>query len=110
MNSSSFTKDHTYTRQYQERGQNLPTSDCHVANEPEQNYQFVPPVSDHHIAPDAQYSKSQNMCNTLQHIILDHTCCQILDPPLIFNISTLDNYSILAKSIKLSVTTNLKSQ
>ena len=30
----------------------------------------------------------------------------ILCPPLIFNISPLDNYSVLAKYIQLSVTTN----
>ena len=52
-------------------GQNSPASDCHDAPEPEQNLQFVPSASDHHIAPYAQYSKSQNMCDTLQHIILD---------------------------------------
>ena len=71
MNLSSFIKDHTYVREYQVRGQNSSASDCHVSPEPEQNPQFVPSASDHHIAPDAQYSKSQNMCNTLQHIILD---------------------------------------
>ena len=65
MNSSSFTKDNMYTRQYQVRGQNSPASDCHVTPEQEQNPQFVPSISDPHIAPDAQYSKSHNMCNTL---------------------------------------------
>ena len=73
------------------RGQNSHVSDCHVAPEPEQNPQFISSTSDHHSVPDAQYSKSQNMCNTLQHIILNHTYCQILHPPLIFNISSLDN-------------------
>ena len=109
MNSCSFTRNHTYARQYQVRGQYSPASDCHVASESEQNPQFVPSVSDHHIAPDAKYSESQNMCNTLQHIILDHTYCQILHPLLIFNIYPLDNCSILAKYIKLPVTTNFKS-
>ena len=79
------------------KGQNSPASNCHAAPEPEQNLQFVPSASDHHITPDAQYSKPQNMCNTLQHIKLDHTYGQILPPPLIFYISPLDNYSILAK-------------
>ena len=83
--------DHIYARQYQARGQNSSASDYHVTPEPEQNPQFIPPASDHHIAPDAQNSKSQNMCNTLQHIILAHTYCQILHSPLIFNISTSDN-------------------
>ena len=61
MNSSSFTKDLTYTRQYQVRGQISSASDWHVAAEPEQNPQFIPSASDHHIAPDAQYSNSQNI-------------------------------------------------
>ena len=65
MNSGSFTKDHTYTRQYQVRGQNSPASDSHVGPEPGQNLQFILSASDHHIAPDAKYSNSQNMCNTL---------------------------------------------
>ena len=52
MNSSSLTKDHTYSGQYQVRGPNSP-------------------ASVHHIAPEGQYSKLQNMCNTLQHIIMD---------------------------------------
>ena len=47
------------------RGHNSPASDCHVTPEQEQNPQFVPSISDPHIAPDAQYSKSHNMCNTL---------------------------------------------
>ena len=46
------------------------------------------------------------MCNTLQQIILDHTYCRILHPPLIFNISPLDNNSMVAKYIKLPVTIN----
>ena len=61
MNSSSFTKDHTYARQYQVRGQHSSASDYHVSPEPEQKPQFIPSASDHHIAPDAQYSKSQNI-------------------------------------------------
>ena len=73
------------------RGQNLPASDFHVAPEPEQNPQFVLSASDHHIAPDTRCSNSENMCNTLQHIILDHTYCWILHPPLTFIISPLDN-------------------
>ena len=52
------------------RGQNLPVSDCHVAPEPEQNPQFFPSASDHHIAPDVQYSISENMCHTLIAFIL----------------------------------------
>ena len=56
MNSTSFTKDNTYARQYQVRGQNSPTSHCHVAFQPKQNPQFVPSLSDHHIASDAQHS------------------------------------------------------
>ena len=73
MNSSFFTKYHTFTRQYQVKRQNSPVSDCYVA-------------------PNAQYSKSQNMCNILQHIVLDLIYCQILHPPLMFTISPLDNF------------------
>ena len=109
MNSTSFTKDHTYARQYQVRGKNSTASHCHVALEPKQNPQFVPSVSDHHIASDAQCSQLQNMCNTLQHILLDHTYCQILHPPLIFNISPMDNCSILAKYITPPVRNTFKS-
>ena len=109
MNSTAFTKDHTYARQYQVREKHSPAADCHVALEPKQNPQFVPSVSDHHIAPDAQYLQSQNMCNTLQHIIFDHNYCQIPHPPLIFNISPMDNCSILAKYITLPVRSSFRS-
>ena len=98
MNSATFTKDHTYARQYQVREKHSAAADCHVALEQKKlNPPFVPSVSDHHIAPDAQYSQSQNMYNTLQHIILDHTYCQRPHPLLIFNISPMDNCSTLAK-------------
>ena len=53
MNSSSFTKGHTYAKQYRVKEQNSSASDCHVVPEPEQNPHFVPSASDHHIAPDA---------------------------------------------------------
>ena len=65
MNSTTFTKDHTYARQYQVREKHSATADCHLTLEPKQNHQVVPSVSDHHIAPDAQYSQSQNMYNAV---------------------------------------------
>ena len=51
MNYGSFTKAHTYARQYQVRGKrtNSSASDCHVAPETEQSSQFVPSTIDYHI-------------------------------------------------------------
>ena len=76
------------------------------APEQEQNPQFIPSAPDGHIAPNAQYSKSQNMCihcNILNWVIL---IVRYYFSSLIFNISPLDNYSTLAKYMKFLVTPN----